>query len=93
MWICHHAHIFQYPVLAVCWSEHIPGDEDADHVALCDVDAVDAVSDLLLDHGAVVVHCAFGSTRISLCFRISLSIIGMFFFLSCFGLYSHLDTF
>jgi hypothetical protein len=38
---------------------------------------VDAVSNLLLDHGAVVVHCA---TRISLCFRISLSIIGMFFF-------------
>ena len=81
-WICHDTHLFQHPVLAICWSEHLPGHEDVDHVALCDVDAVDAVSDLLLDYGDVVVHCAVLVQPTSVCvfgFHHRLSVCFFFF--------------
>ena len=94
-WICRYAHLFQHSVFRVCWSDHIFGDEDADHVALRVVDAVDAELDLLF--GLWCHRCALrrsSSTRISLCLRISSSIIGMCvcFFFPYFESRSHLDS-
>ena len=66
-WICDHTHLFQHPVLAVRWSEHILGHEDADHAALCDVDVVDAVPDLLLGYGVVAMHRAVLVQPTSVC--------------------------
>lgn len=45
-------------VLLVRWAQHIPWHEDTHYVALCHVDVVDALPDLLLGDDVVVVHCA-----------------------------------
>ena len=44
-WICNHMHLFQDPVLTVCWSEHMLG---PDYNALCGIDVLDAVPRLTL---------------------------------------------
>jgi len=60
-------HLFQHPVLAVRWSEHILGHEDAYYAALCNIDVVDALSHLLLGYGVVAVHCAILVQPASVC--------------------------
>jgi len=68
-----------FSVLFSRFADHLLGNEDSDRVALCKVDVVDALLDLLLDLFLHFASRRSGSIPIYSSSRTSSSTIGMFF--------------
>jgi len=54
--VCYNTYLLQHSLLSICWSEHLPGNEDVDNAFVCDTDIMDPILDIFLGFDSLPMY-------------------------------------